>query len=52
MTGLSLTLADYCVVLTLSQLPGVESVELFCSGHTDDYRSHQRLTAEEVMPQP
>lgn len=52
LTGLSLTLADYCVVLTLSQLPGVESVELFCSGHTDDYRSHQRLTADEVMAQP
>lgn len=52
LTGLSLTLADYCVVLTLSQLPGVESVEIFCSGHTDEYRSHQRLTADEVMPQP
>lgn len=45
--GISLTLADYCIVLTLTQLPEVESVEIFTRG-AEEYRSHPVLRAEEV----
>ena len=51
-SGLSdifLTLADYCVVLTLCQLDGIDSVEITVSGHPIPYRSHQILTHDEVM---
>lgn len=47
-TDISLTLADYCIVLTLSQLPEVESVEIVSEGHAANYRSHQILLAEEA----
>lgn len=49
LTDISLTLADYCVVLTLSQLEGVQGVEITSAGQTITYRSHQRLTASEVV---
>ena len=49
LTDISLTLADYCVVLTLSQLDGVESVEILSQGHSINYRSHQIMTAEEAL---
>ena len=49
LTDISLTLADYCIVLTLSQLEGVESVEISSEGHTANYRSHPLLTAEEAQ---
>ena len=46
---ISLTLADYCIVLTLSQIEGVESVEIAAQGHWASYRSHQQLSAEEAV---
>ena len=49
LTDVSLTLADYCVVLTLCQLDGIDSVEITISGQSTPYRSHQVLTAAEVM---
>lgn len=49
LADISLTLADYCIVLTLSQLEGVESVEILSAGHTASYRSHQVLTAAEAV---
>lgn len=49
LTGISLTLADYCIVLTLSQLEGVEGVEIRAGGYASDYRSHQVLTREEAL---
>ena len=48
LTDISLTLADYAIVLTLSQLRGVETVEILCPGHTASYRNHQILSAQEV----
>ena len=51
LTDISLTLADYCIVLTLSQLEGVETVEISAAGRTMSYRSHQQLSAgEAVLP--
>ena len=49
LTDISLTLADYCIVLTLSQLPEVESVEIRSGGYSSDYRSHLLLRAEEAQ---
>ena len=48
LTDISLTLADYSIVLTLCQLEGVESVEIVSAGHSANYRSHQTLTPEEA----
>ena len=52
LSGIDLTLADYSLVLTLTQLEGVETVMITVDGEMLAYRDHQRLTAEEVMPQP
>ena len=49
LTDISLTLADYSLVLTLSQLEGVETVEIFTEGHSFSYRSHSALSAEEAL---
>ncbi len=49
LTDISLTLADYCIVLTLSQLDGVEAVEIRSGGHNTGYRGNQRLQAEEAL---
>ena len=49
LADISLTLADYCIVLTLSQAEGVEGVEISAQGHWASYRSHQLLTAEEAV---
>ena len=49
LADISLTLADYCIVLTLSQLEGVESVEIISDGHITNYRSHQILLPQEAV---
>ena len=49
LTDVSLTLADYAIVLTLSQAEGVEGVEISTEGHSASYRSHQLLTAQEAV---
>lgn len=48
LSEIALTLADYCIVLTLSQLEGVETVEIQAEGFVGNYRSHQRLSAGEA----
>ena len=49
LTDISLTLADYCIVLTLSPLEEVEGVEIRSGGHSAGYRSHQTLRADEAL---
>lgn len=49
LTDVSLTLADYCVVLTLCQLGQVDSVGITVSGRPLSYRSHQTLTLEDAV---
>ena len=48
LSEIALTLADYAIVLTLSQLEGVETVEIQAEGFVGNYRSHQRLSAGEA----
>ena len=49
LSDISLTLADYCLVLTLSQVEGVDTVQIQSAGHTYHSRSHQTLKAEEAL---
>ena len=49
LTDISLTLADYCIVLTLSQIPGLQSVEITSSGYTSGYRDPRALRENEAM---
>ncbi len=49
LTDIGLTLADYCIVLTLSQLDGVESVEILSNGNPSSYRSHQLMSPDEAI---
>ena len=48
LSGIDLTLADNSVVLTLTQLEGVETVMITVDGEMLAYRDHQRLTAEDA----
>lgn len=49
LSDISLTLADYSIVLTLAQLEGVKSVEILSAGYSTSYRSHQQLAPEEAV---
>lgn len=49
LTDISLTLADYCIVLTLSQLEEVDGVEIRSGGYSSGYRSHELLKAEQAL---
>ena len=49
LADVSLSLADYAIVLTLSQVEGVEGVEITAEGRHASYRSHQLLSAGEAV---
>ena len=49
LADISLSLADYSVVLTLSQVEGVKEVEITAGGRTVSYRSHQLLAPREAV---
>lgn len=49
LSGMSLTMADYAITLTLCQLDGVEGVCVTAAGQPLTYRSHQILTPEEIL---
>lgn len=49
LADISLSLADYSIVLTLSQAEGVEGVEITAGGQKVSYRSHQLLSAGEAV---
>ena len=49
LADISRTLADYCLVLTLSQVEAVDTVQIQSAGHTYHSRSHQTLKAEEAL---
>ena len=48
LSGIDLILADYSIVLTLTQLEEVEAVMITVEGQVISYRDHQRLTPEDV----
>ena len=48
LSGVELTLADYCITFTLCQLPGVEAVTIDVEGEPIPYRARQVLRVEDV----
>lgn len=49
LSGVSLTLADYCIALTLCQLPNVEAVSITVEGAPIAFRAHQLLRPTDVI---
>lgn len=49
LTGFELTLADYCIALTLSQVEGVERVSITSSGASLSYRQYGELARSQVI---
>lgn len=49
LTGLDLTLADYSIVLTLTQIDGVDGVRIVVNGATAAFRDRQVLYAGDVI---
>lgn len=49
LSGVDLTLADACLILTFSQVEGVESVYVTVEGHELPYRSIQQLSAGDIL---
>ena len=48
LSGVELTLADYCIALTLCQLPGVDAVTINVEGEPIPYRARQVLRPEDA----
>ena len=49
LSGVELSLADYCITLTLAQLPQVGSVRVYVSGNEISYRDRQTFFADEAL---
>lgn len=49
LVGVELTLADYCITLTLAQLPGVDGVRVTASGAGQSYRDRHVLYPGDVL---
>ena len=49
LAGFDLTLADYCITLTLCQLPRVETVRILVEGEVIPYRNRQRLQPGDAL---
>lgn len=52
LSGVALTLADYAVTLTLTQLPEISLVKITVRGRELDYRDKQTFTARDVLLAP
>ncbi len=52
LSGVGLTLADYAITLTLTQLPEILSVEITVRGRPLAYRDKQVFTARDVLLSP
>lgn len=49
LSGVDLTIADYCIALTLCQVEGVESVSILVEGEPISYRNHQLLRESDAV---
>ena len=52
LSGISLTLADYAVTLTLTQIPEIATVRITVNGQKLDYQDKQSFTARDVLLLP
>ncbi len=49
LSGMDLTIADYCVALSLTQIVGVDQVSITVAGRELAYRDSHRFTAKDVL---
>mgnify|MGYP004712745013 CR=1 FL=1 len=49
LTGIALTIADYCVALTLTQISGIHSVHITVNGTELTYRDNHQFFAGDVL---
>lgn len=49
LSGMDLTITDYCVALSLTQINGVDQVVITVEGQELTYRDSQRFTARDVL---
>ncbi len=49
LSGIDLTLADYCVTLTLTQISAIRSVSILVRGQELSYRDSQRFRPKDVL---
>lgn len=49
LSGVALTMADYCITMTLTQLPGVRTVSVTVGGQELAYRGEQNFQAKDVL---
>jgi len=49
LSGVALTLADYCITMTLTQVPGITSVSITSRGMELAYRGKQNLAATDLL---
>ena len=49
LSGMDLTIADYCITLSLCQLDGIETVSVTVNGKPLPYRDRQVFSAEDVL---
>lgn len=49
LSGVDLTIADYCIVLTLCQVEGVEAVDITVEGETVPYRGRKLMREGDVV---
>ena len=49
LSGIDLTLADYCITLTLTQLSAIRSVSILVRGQELSYRDSQRFRPKDVL---
>lgn len=49
LSGVGLTMADYCITLTLTQLPEIQTVSITVGGQELAYRSTQSFGARDVL---
>lgn len=52
LSGIDLTLADYAIALTLTQIPEISSVKITVQGHELSYREQQVFCPEDVLLSP
>lgn len=49
LSGIHLTMADYCIALTLTQLSGIRTVKITVRGQELAYRDHQTFSATDLL---
>jgi germination protein M len=49
LSGIGLTIADYCITLTMCQLPKINTVIISVEGELISFRDHQTLRVSDVL---